>query len=334
MTAFWIGAAALGALALAFLLVPLWRMRRREGRWSLITVGVSVLALPLAIAIYFAVSTYEQDALPEIPAEQAAMVAQLAERMAANPDDVEGWRLLGRSYMVLGQYAQGREAYLEAWNRTPIPDDELKLALGEALILTDRASIGAEAGQLIEEVLGSDPSNQKALWYGGLVALERGREDAACNRWGALLATQPPADVANVLQGQMLALGCVEATPAQAGAGAGPSLELDVTLGESLPFEALGADAALFVFARAPGGGPPVAVVRRAVSDVPGRFTLSDADSMLPGRSLGDFAELSLVARISRSGQPIEQSGDWFGQATYRQGDEGPVELVIDQVVP
>jgi cytochrome c-type biogenesis protein CcmH len=97
---------------------------------------------------------------------------------------------------------------------------------------------------------------------------------------------------------------------------------------------AVGPQAALFVFARAPGGGPPVAVIRQSVNTVPGSFTLSDANSMLPGRSLADFPELALVARLSASGQPIEQSGDLFAEATYRQGDQGPVELIIDQVVP
>lgn len=334
MTGFWVGAGVLALAALTFLLVPLWRARRDAGRWSIASLLATLATVPLAVAIYLHVSTFEPDAAPQVPPEQAAMVAQLAERMASNPDDVDGWRLLGRSYMVLGQYALGRQAYTQAWNRTPMPDDELKLALGEALILSDRASIGAEAGALIEDVLASDPRNQKALWYGGLVALELGREGDACVRWGELLATNPPADVSQVLRAQIDALGCVQSGAPAVQAAAGPSIELDVQIGATLDVDALTTQAALFVFARAPGGGPPVAVVRQPISAVPGRFTLSDANSMLPGRSLADFQELALVARVSQSGQPIEQSGDWYASATYRQGDEGPVELVIDQVVP
>lgn len=338
MTGFWIGAGALAFVALAFLLVPLWRVQRSAGRWSPSSLLAAFATVPLAVAIYASVSTFDPEPEPrrDIPPEQAAMVEQLAERMVSNPEDVDGWRLLGRSYMTLGQYARGREAYTEAWNRTPAPDNELKLALGEASILSDRASIGAEAGTLIEEVLAEEPGNQKALWYGGLVALERGREAAACSRWSTLLATNPPPDVADVLQGQIGAIGCT-AAPARAAsdpAAEGPAIELAVSLGDGLSADALDSSAALFVFARAPGGGPPVAVVRQPVSAVPGRFSLSDANSMLPGRSLADFPELALVARISQTGQPIEQPGDWYASATYRQGEEGPVELVIDQVVP
>lgn len=332
MTGFWLGAAGLALAALAILVVPLWRIRRELGGWSASSLAASIATIPVAVAIYLTVSTFSTDVGPEIPEEQAAVLGQLAEHMASNPEDVDGWRLLGRSYMELGQYALGRQAFIEAWNRTPMPDNELKLALGEALILSDRASIGAQAGALIEEVLTLEPANQKALWYGGLVALEQGREEAACTRWNALLATNPRTDVAQVLQGQVDSLGCVAS--GSAAVATGPTIELDVRLDPSLASEAPGPDAALFVFARAPGGGPPVAVVRQPISAVPGRFTLSDANSMLPGRSLADFPELALVARVSHSGQPIEASGDWFAAATYRQGDTGPLELVIDQVVP
>ena len=77
-----------------------------------------------------------------------------------------------------------------------------------------------------------------------------------------------------------------------------------------------------------------MAVIREPVTAVPGEFTLSDRNTMLPGSSLGDFPELSLVARLSATGQPTEQSGDLYAQTTYSHGDEGTVELVIDQVVP
>jgi hypothetical protein len=70
------------------------------------------------------------------------------------------------------------------------------------------------------------------------------------------------------------------------------------------------------------------------VSELPGTFTLSDSNVMIAGRSLTAFPELALVARVSRSGQPAEQSGDLYAEATYRQGDAAQVALIIDKVVP
>jgi hypothetical protein len=51
------------------------------------------------------------------------------------------------------------------------------------------------------------------------------------------------------------------------------------------------------------------------------------------GRSLANYEELTLVARLSASGQPTEQPGDWFAQTVFRPKDGGSVALVIDQVV-
>src|SRR5690606_21891790 len=113
----------------------------------------------------------------------------------------------------------------------------------------------------------------------------------------------------------------------------GPEIEISVMLGDSVSTDALGADAALFIFARAPGGGPPVAAVRAPASAVPGEFVLSDRDAMLPGRSLADFPELNLVARLSTTGQPLETTGDLYGERVYRASDGTSVELVIDKVV-
>ncbi len=66
---------------------------------------------------------------------------------------------------------------------------------------------------------------------------------------------------------------------------------------------------------------------------MPGEFTLSAADSMIPGRTIANHAEVTVVARLSASGQPTEQPGDLFAQAVVRPAEGAPVALVIDQVV-
>jgi cytochrome c-type biogenesis protein CcmH len=86
--------------------------------------------------------------------------------------------------------------------------------------------------------------------------------------------------------------------------------------------------------ARGPdGGGPPIAVIRQPPPARPGEFSLSDANVMIQGRSLGAYPELTVVARLSRSGQPAAQPGDWQAEAVVRPGSADPVALVIDQVV-
>jgi hypothetical protein len=48
---------------------------------------------------------------------------------------------------------------------------------------------------------------------------------------------------------------------------------------------------------------------------------------------LADYDELTVVARLSVSGQPTEQPGDWYAQTVFRPKEAELVELVIDQVV-
>jgi cytochrome c-type biogenesis protein CcmH len=329
---FWMLAAALCVVAVAFLVYPLWRQRRAQGRWSIVGIAAAFAIVPLAAGLYLTVSTWNPQAAAE--ADQGRrLVAQLAERMRTNPDDVEGWLLLARSYMVLGQYGQGRAAYREAWTRTPMPGAELKLAYAESMVLTDRAMLTGEAARLFEEVLEAEPNNPKALWYGGLVAQELGLEAAWRERWSRLLELGPPEELANVLRVQLGASATAPGASAPAAQQGGPTVQLDVRLGEGRSVDQLGSQAVLFIFARAPGGGPPIAAIRAAASSLPGQFTLSDANSMIPGRSLAGYEELAIVARVSATGQPTEQTGDWYAQTTFRPADGGIVELVIDQVV-
>jgi cytochrome c-type biogenesis protein CcmH len=340
VTALYAFAALLCAIALGILLWPLLRQRRVTGQWSVLGLAVSFAIVPVAFALYVYVSTWDPDVQTRA-SEGQRLVDELAARLERAPDDVAGWELLGRSYVALGDYEQSVRAYREAWSRTPQPDDDLKLSFAEAQILNDRASLGGDAGRLVEEVLVNEPANPKALWYGGHVALELGHEDEVKARWSRLLAMNPPDEIATILRQRLAALGGPSSaaapnagTAAAAVAPSGPTVRLDVSLAAGRSIQQLPPSAALFILARAPGGGPPLAVIRQPPSAIPGQFTLSDANSMIPGRSLGDYDEITLVARLSKSGQPSEQPGDWYAQTSYRPKDgAGTVALVIDQVV-
>jgi cytochrome c-type biogenesis protein CcmH len=332
---FWTVAGLFCAVAILIILVPVWRHRQRAGRWSYAGIAATVLVAPLALAMYYFVSDWDAEVAERVSRE-SALLEQLVVHLDNNPNDVQGWRLLAASYMQLGRYEAGRAAYQRLWALTREPDDELKLAYAESQILTDRASLTGEAGRLIEEVLASRPGDPKALWYGGLVALELGRHEAVRDRWTSLLALNPPPEVERVVRGQLAALG-VAAEGASGGGGAaaatGPEIKLNVTLGPGRSLASVGPDAQLFIMALAPEGGPPLAVIRQPPSAVPGEFSLSDANSMIQGRSLAAYAEVRVVARLSMSGQPGAQPGDWQAEALVRPSEAPTVALVIDEVV-
>ncbi len=73
----------------------------------------------------------------------------------------------------------------------------------------------------------------------------------------------------------------------------------------------------LFILARNPGaGGPPLAVQRHSSDSLPLNVTLSERDAMIPSLSIATVPKVVVVARLSRSGAPQQQSGDllWRGR--------------------
>jgi cytochrome c-type biogenesis protein CcmH len=94
----------------------------------------------------------------------------------------------------------------------------------------------------------------------------------------------------------------------------------------------------LFVLARNPAQpGPPLAVERHLSSELPLQVELSAEDAMMPTRTLASAQEVQIVARLSASGMPTEQSGDYYGRAAYsftKEGEQGSVTIEINQRVP
>lgn len=343
---FWIGAALLSAAALAFVMVPLWRQRRVSGGWSRLGSLAAALLVPSAVGLYLGIGTWDGQSAPDSAAALPPMielVESLDARLQEQPDDPAGWYLLGQSYMTLSRYADARRAFREGLARDPAPGVDMKLSFAEAETLTDPQALLGEAGQIFEEALEAEPDNPTALWYGGLAAAATERPGVARRRWSRLLQLDPPQAMRDVLQQHLDALGGiaepVQEPPlqlAQTEPSGGVEIRLRIGFAEGL--EAIGAaispGAALFIFARAPEGGPPVAVIRETASAVPGEFSLSDANNMLPGRSLVDFDALTIVARISASGQPTESPGDIYGEVLYMPEEgSGVVELMIDRIV-
>ncbi|HVJ30051.1 MAG TPA: tetratricopeptide repeat protein [Gammaproteobacteria bacterium] len=329
---FWTIAALFCGVAILILLVPVWLHKKRGGRWSLEGVVASLLIAPLAIGLYSLVSNWNPE-LAERVNQEDALLEQIEQHLQSNPNDLRGWQLLASSYMQLGRYDEARAAYERLWALTPQHDDDLKIAYAESQILADRSSLTGDAGRLIEEVLASRPNDPKALWYGGHVALQLGRDDDVRARWSRLLTMNIPEEVSRVVQMQLAELNAGAAQAAEP-PPSGAEIKLNVTLGEGRSLTALAPTAQLFVMALAPEGtGPPLADIRRPPSAVPGEFSLSDANAMIQGRSLAAYPEIKVVARLSNSGQPIAQPGDWFAEAVVRPSAGEPVALVIDQVV-
>jgi hypothetical protein len=107
-----------------------------------------------------------------------------------------------------------------------------------------------------------------------------------------------------------------------------------VTVAPSLAGKASATDT-LFVFAREMSGPPmPVAIVRATKKDLPFTFQLDDSTSPMPSRKLSSAGPVVIVARLSKSGQAMPQSGDLEGTSQpIQSGGEG-ITVVIDRERP
>ena len=146
--------------------------------------------------------------------------------------------------------------------------------MGEAFLLGDGRTLNGRAGQLFENALGLEPNNPKALFYSGLAAVERGENELAATRWEMLLQTAPPPNIEGILRQRIAALrGEVAEPPPQL---AGPAVVANIELGDKAIAAGL-PDATVFIIARDPNQpSPPIAAVRRRLSELPMEVALSD----------------------------------------------------------
>ena len=126
-----------------------------------------------------------------------SMVAQLAAKLQTQPNDVDGWMQLGRSYLALGEKEKAADAYQHAASLKP-DDVTIKLREMEALLTGLKGSdpLPDRAVTLLHEVQTVSPNQPEALWYLGIVAARAGKPAEARDDWTRLLA-QLPADGAD-----------------------------------------------------------------------------------------------------------------------------------------
>lgn len=268
-------------------------------------------------------------------------VAQLAHRLrTTDPDDLQGWEMLGHAYMLMSRYQDAVVAYSHARTLSSDGNAEVLAGYGEAVALANPADFMSKAMPAFEKALQLNPHNPQALWYGGLGALEGGNKRLAVTRWNALLAQNPPAEYRKIIEKAITAAGGTvnpsdKVSVDPAGAASPEDIRIDVTLDPRLRGK-VAPDETLFVFAEPAGqhSGPPLVVRRFRVSDLPLKVILGDADSMLAGRKLSDFNKLEVIARISKSGTPTPQAGDLTGQGGWQAGVATPVHIQISTVLP
>ena len=322
-------------------------------------IAVALLLPALAIGLYRFVgnpAALDPAALMPAPAtaehgqdmEQA--ISSLAAKLKQNPDDAEGWTLLGRAYLETQRFAEARDVLKHAHDLAA-NDPDIAVAYAEALTLASEShQFDAQARSMLESALEADPKNQRGIWLLGIADYQAGKFDAAIASWNRLLEQLPKdSSVAQSVKSQIARAEAArdgrplpdepasaasaantetaqapppqsastagqrpaaEQPPTAGAAGAGPHLTVKVTLDPALTAKVSPADT-VFVYAKAASGPPmPLAIQRLRADQLPATVVLSDGMGMLPSMKLSQFPQVIIGARISKSGNAIAQSGD------------------------
>ena len=365
MITFWLTVAVLIVVlvvAVLFVLPPLLRNILKKspvspsskvatilgGRNAAITVFIAIPAL--AVVLYFVRPQSQTVPTSPIPAtqkekmapEHALVIEDMAARLEQNPEDGNGWAMLGNAYAVMGRYADAVIAYEKAIKL--IPDDaRLLVDYADVMAVANDRNLRGKPMELINKALKIDPDNVKGLALIGTAAFQAEDYRSSVKYWEKLLKLLPP-DSPFALQ---MTSGVAEAramiagkkTPsfgpaedkAQPAAVAG-QISGVLTLSPALADKAAPTDS-IFLSAKDISGSPiPVAVMRAEVKDLPLKFTLDDTMMMVPGAKLSDYKEVMISVKISKSGEAITQSGDLKGDVASVKVGAKNVRVVIDQV--
>lgn len=329
-----------------------------------VLLGLGALVPALAVGLYLWVGSPQaldpgSHVAPPAPATMEEAIAALEARLEAQPNDVEGWILLGRSRRSQENFAAAESALARAFRLQP-EDIEIQLDYAEAKALaTPTRRFAGEALALLQQAHQRQPGHARAAWLLGIAAMQDSRPADAASLWEPILGEMPldaparPALTQQINEARRQAgLEPLPESPAAVAAPPGalaatrsestavdpraesPRIEVEVSLAPALTGQ-VPPDAVLFVFARAPQGPrAPLAIQRLPATSLPTTLVLDQSMGMIEGMNLGTFPEVVVGARISASGNAAPQSGDLEGLTEPLTVRNGRARVVIDRIVP
>ncbi len=290
----------------------------------------------------------------------AEMLGKIEQHLKTSPDDDKGWNIVAGTYAKMGKFEQANRAYAKLVALKP-NDASVLTDAADSLAMGQGQSLQGEPEKLLLRALQAEPKNVKALILLGTAKFERKDYAGAVAVWQQCQSLVPPNVplaqqlTQNVQEAQRLAgvvppaasasaLANVASSASAASAAASenatakplsPLLSGTVQIDANIVKDVAPGDA-VFIFARAPEGGPkfPLVVVRKQVQDLPLQFSFDDGNSMMPNSKLSDFKQVVLTARISKSGNAMPAAGDWEGTAGTVSVGATSIKIVINQKRP
>ena len=334
-------------------------------------VAIALIVPILAFGLYYKLGAGEAGLHPENASMSVnakghdgtieQQVRKLQDHLQSNPDDLEGWVMLARSYYYMKQYQAATDAFARAVSLTKEGEPQLLADYADAMAMANGQNMMGKPYELVKKALAIQPMHQKALWLAGTATYQAKDYKSSLEYWDKLLQQfpknsneyvqmlrnigevkqlmgQPVDDVVAKLDAAKAAQPV--ATTADAGASGagntaagGSSVSGEVSLDPSLQGRVSPKDT-LFIFARAAKGPRmPLAILRMQASALPVKFTLDDSNAMNPAMRISNFPQVVVGARISKSGNAMPQDGDLSGASAVINVGAKDLKITINHAV-
>lgn len=271
------------------------------------------------------------------------MTNKLAAKLKLNPDNAEGWYMLGGSYLTLKRIDEAVVALEKAANFYP-ENTTVLLRYAEALKLANNGKTKGKAFEVIKRAVKLKPDDPTGLWLLGMGYEEQGEYTTAISYWQRLISLIEDNDSVNkvktsIRQAQTKAGISIRDNDRSSFTETALSNTVSLMINVSIDrnkFRDVSIDDTVFIFAKAVNGPPvPLAAVRKQVKDLPLQVTLDDSMAMMPALKLSNFKQVQIVARISKSGSAKRMSGDLESEIyIIKTRKKEKIQLIIDSVVP
>jgi len=286
------------------------------------------------------VSEEIHEAATHDPVDMRATVEKLSASLQNQPDNDQGWFLLGQSWRSLSVHDKSADAFGHLLQKYP-GDASLASYYAEALFLVDEQRFTPRVKLAIEQALKLDPNNILMFEFTAMDAYRAGDMNTALKLFRRALSgadgeratslRQAIARISAESGGAPVerALPAERALPVERELPAGRALKVLVELAEGVSSPA---SATVYVYARAFQGPPmPLAVERLTVSALPALVTLTAGQAMMQGMSLDDVDTVQLVARISESGLANASPDDYevVSQSIDMTEEQSVIKLII-----
>lgn len=293
------------------------RQQDAPRRSNKVTISALIIAIPIsAFGFYMLAGTPEAlnikaKTVPQMSPEQVnTAIDEIEQRLASNPDDLEAWKVVARTYLALGLFSKAENAY-EQVLRLEGPSAQTYAAIADAIGLKEQGQIIDTSMSFAMKALELNPNNRQALWLAGLGSAQRGNMPDARLYWGRLVPLLDSVPQQQQELKDIIAQSYQESGDRPPVERAPEGLKVSVSISPEILALSEPNDT-VFVFVKAKQGPPaPLAAKKIRVSDLPLTLFMNDSDAMIEQLSISKFEDVVVSARLSKSGQATPQGGDF-----------------------